>query len=352
MIFVADYKRLISYIYSYERGRKSNNVGYVRVESRNDMCKVTINFKLRQIPVIHPLKVYFLKREYNKLTGILLGTAQIAGTSCDFRDMVETYNINKSGVNLEEICGVYICDGINRNLVYAAEWDNRNINPEMFYIYKKDKAGKAGKAAPQEEKLKVDNSVIELVEDYVKQSGDEIDKESQDQNLVSARAEEQTEPGESQEKQDVGNQKDENKIFNTYEYENIAMEPEGNKCENIWDFLNNKYTKIVGIKNYEDIECIKIKPQDLASLPNKYWVLGNNSFLLHGYYNYRYLLFAKVGNREENGQRYKLGVPGIYHRNEKMMASMFGFNEFLEADQNSKNGEVMGYWCMDILVND
>ena len=48
----------------------------------------------------------------------------------------------------------------------------------------------------------------------------------------------------------------------------------------------------------------KISRQDLSCLPRKEWRLANNSFLLHGYYNYHHLLSI-----EEDGKRW-LGVPG------------------------------------------
>lgn len=33
----------------------------------------------------------------------------------------------------------------------------------------------------------------------------------------------------------------------------------------------------------KNITCIKIELKDLRELPRKYWYLGNNSFLLHGF---------------------------------------------------------------------
>ena len=55
----------------------------------------------------------------------------------------------------------------------------------------------------------------------------------------------------------------------------------------------------------------KIMREDMKKLSQKNWYLANNSFLLHGYYNYRHLLLIT-----DEGKRY-LGVPGIYHRREK-----------------------------------
>ncbi len=69
-------------------------------------------------------------------------------------------------------------------------------------------------------------------------------------------------------------------------------------------------------------EYHKIQRQDLTLLPRKEWYLANNSFLLHGYYNYHHLLVIE----QENS--FLLGVPGIYDPREARAAELFGFPKF------------------------
>lgn len=91
----------------------------------------------------------------------------------------------------------------------------------------------------------------------------------------------------------------------------------------------------------------KIKRQDLSRLPRKEWRIANNSFLLHGFYNYHHLLYI-----EEDGNIW-IGVPGIYHEKEEVAANNFGFPEFrrvtdadLELKEDERNSfEDFGYWC-------
>ena len=45
MSALSDYKRIVSYIYDYQDGVKKSNVGFARVEARNDQCKITIHLK-------------------------------------------------------------------------------------------------------------------------------------------------------------------------------------------------------------------------------------------------------------------------------------------------------------------
>ena len=94
----------------------------------------------------------------------------------------------------------------------------------------------------------------------------------------------------------------------------------------------------------------KIQRQDISRLPRREWRLANNSFLLHGFYNYHHLLYI-----EEDGEVW-IGVPGIYHEKEKMAANAFGFTDFrrmtdveIDLEENEKNTyEDFGYWCRQI----
>lgn len=108
------------------------------------------------------------------------------------------------------------------------------------------------------------------------------------------------------------------------------------------------YPKINAFSDREFEQCVKIEPQDIALFPVDNWILGNNSFLLHGYYSHRHLLFAEKDNI--NVYQYILGVPGVYQSREKFIANMFGFHYFKPSKgKEPKDGE-FGYWYMEINV--
>ncbi len=100
----------------------------------------------------------------------------------------------------------------------------------------------------------------------------------------------------------------------------------------------------------EHLRCTKIQRNDMARLPRCEWKWANNSFLLHGYYNYHHLAII------DDGERYRLGVPGIYHPQEAKAASTFGFSEFIPhkdtdmdlTDDEKSSQEQFGYWCRPI----
>lgn len=91
--------------------------------------------------------------------------------------------------------------------------------------------------------------------------------------------------------------------------------------------------------------AVRMEPRDLGKLPIEFWYLANNSFLLHGYYSYRHLLFMKIRNREE--WQYAIGVPGKEKEQEKFMANMFGFQHFKKV--NRKEDEKFGYWWLRLM---
>ena len=55
----------------------------------------------------------------------------------------------------------------------------------------------------------------------------------------------------------------------------------------LWEGFRKRYAKIQAFDSANGCEILTIKPQDIGLLPRENWNYGNNSFLLHGYYNYR-----------------------------------------------------------------
>ena len=126
----------------------------------------------------------------------------------------------------------------------------------------------------------------------------------------------------------------------------IQPEEEDN-IEKLWLYLSRTYPKIQAFDYQGECEILTIKPQDIGLLPREVWSYGNNSFLLHGYYNHRYLILARLRN-SDGSFRFLLGVPGHYFSNEKYMASMFGFPNFVLSKMQPAGDERFGYWYTDV----
>ena len=124
-------------------------------------------------------------------------------------------------------------------------------------------------------------------------------------------------------------------------------EREAGQPDRLWQHFRKTYPKIQAFDYANGCEILMIKPQDIGILPRETWTYGNNSFLLHGYYSYRYLILVKLNN-PQGTPRYLLGVPGHYYSNEKYMASMFGFPNFVLSKLQPAGDVRFGYWYTDI----
>lgn len=115
--------------------------------------------------------------------------------------------------------------------------------------------------------------------------------------------------------------------------------------DNKWNQLCSMYEKVRPVAG--NMEFIKIKPEDFIILRQEYQGLVKNSFLLHGYYNYHYILLGKYPDK------YYLGVPGIMHEQERLAAAMFGFIGFERAihmPDSELEGTDFGYYMMEVAI--
>ena len=91
---------------------------------------------------------------------------------------------------------------------------------------------------------------------------------------------------------------------------------------------------------------IIMTPETLRKLPVEDEVIVNNSFLIHGFYNYKHLLLGRV-RENENHTRYFIGVPGMYSNRDRFMASMFGFDNFKKSHRSDFSNPYFGYWYQE-----
>lgn len=109
-----------------------------------------------------------------------------------------------------------------------------------------------------------------------------------------------------------------------------------------WRFILENYPVMTPFAGDEDTLCVRMELKDLRQLPKQFWYLGNNSFLLHGFFNYRYFI---LGMTEEFGvKKWFIGVPGVFQNPERVMAALFGFPEFRSEKPSPINTGEFGYW--------
>lgn len=135
-----------------------------------------------------------------------------------------------------------------------------------------------------------------------------------------------------------------------------------------WEQLCRMYPVV---HPYEDErKYISIQPKDFVVMTGDYQHLANNSFLLHGFYNYRHIVLGretmeegdedKAARGAEKGKadrgkdrkgsgNFYLGVPGVYYEREKMVALMFGFEAFECCGGKAEPGK-FGYYLRKVRI--
>lgn len=112
--------------------------------------------------------------------------------------------------------------------------------------------------------------------------------------------------------------------------------------------LEDKWSQIYSIYPHvrpfqDEREYLSIGPADFLLFPAAAYRQVNNSFLLHGFYNYKHLILTRVERRGEIV--YYIGVPGNFYEREKQVAVMFGFESFECAEEPAQDGD-FGYYMM------
>ena len=447
------YHRLISYIYAYEGGIKGKNTGFAKLETRGTSCRIQVSVR-RVFAGGSPIGVYLLAGQEE----IRIGTLFVRGGNGEFRAVVNCENIEGSGCNMEECCGLTLHETDSAWRAYTTIWEDAvahaaevelaDVTAEKVREQEAEKeeasrklaenvSGEVNSASVGKEKLdeaseltrsgemenqdtstetekkedvninetdfgisqpqpeKLEDSNLEIFEDTetmeavpdISETSDhqeaevvqETQTETPQESFQESTQEVQTEtPKESfqesyQEAQTEARRKDSQEstwevrkemppdsppdhqeAFRSDSQNQKQPQPDSSKefskedpAESLWNRLRAAYPKVTAFECADGCEILVIKPQDIGLLPRENWVYGNNSFLLHGYYNYRYLILARLGKPGERG-RYILGVPGHYGNNEKYMAAMFGFDRFVRSTRQPPRDSRFGYWYTDL----
>lgn len=358
---MAGYRRWISYIYSYEEGIKKSNIGYVRVESLGKVTKITVHINV--LSVSGSIKTYFFVRSPKGMNGIYIGDTQIDKGVGKGVFRVDSASISGSGHNVSEAGGILIYH--NNDSFFASEWDDKPVRIDEFVEI----------SDADENKLKIVETVKIPVESKVEQEVSVNITTAQELAESTSENEEMVEVDNSEQKNDENvlsvNEQSENANIELVKTE--SMQPdlvmqagkvqEGTIQERtvregtVQEVLEDDIAKAAGnmLETYpqmypfeddEMLRCVRIEPQDIEKLPIDIWNLAGNSFLLRGYYGYRHLMLMK--REDKYTSEYLLGVPGIYHNKDNLIAEMFGFNLFKPMKKTDKVQGEFGYWCIPV----
>ena len=301
---MAGYRRFIAYVYEYQDEKKGNGKGFIKVESRDGICRM--QYKLYGVcaDTDVPAKIYGYIRREESCEGVLLGECNLAGGNIQFEQEMTSQNIGGSLYSLENLCGLIILT--DSGIMYGSGWDDKPIRLEEILLPKE------AMRKEEEEEIAVE-PVLE-------------DEEMETAETEQAVQQEIIEEEENLEERAIENQE-----------ENFQEElPEPQMAEQSVE----KSEEPAVFRDHAFCDCRKINPGDFKMLNRKDQGLLYNNFLRHGFSRHGFVILA----RREEDDRYILGIPGYYERQEALMANMFGFPYFKEAGRDRNGTQGFGYW--------
>lgn len=132
---MAEYRRIVSYLYQYKNGRRGENVGFVRVQKAQDRLKIVLNIKDKKQSEDLMLKVYFYIHKNGKLYGIFVDNIVLKGGSCEYKRAFLEREIFKNGEKIDDMHGMLLY--YSREMSYGTEWDDKKIEVEQFILEQK-----------------------------------------------------------------------------------------------------------------------------------------------------------------------------------------------------------------------
>ena len=300
------YDRKIRYFDYMEKGERIRNGGFVKLELRDGICYVSI--QVSGVPVIDNTirDVYVLAGDREEKLGEIRlqqgkGCMQLNRDSEKLCVGSGYHGIGSEALGYDELEAIRIPIAVGREL-FCRVADQ--------YLRK---------SQPVEEPEPQEDNALPVEE-----------PELQEDNAL---------PVENQELQETEVLSGEGKESQRKEVLTLPLQ------EDKWKQLSSIYPHIAPFQ--DDREYLSIGPGDFVIFTQKYYRLVNNSFLLHGFYNYKHLILKRMEKRNEIVSY--IGVPGNFYDREKQVAVMFGFESFECREEPADNGDY-GYYMMRVEI--
>ena len=175
---MSDYKRWVSYIYSYDENVKKNNSGYIRVETRGMITRLMVHINTSD--ETGRLLAYVFVREDSVMKGVLLGSIDVDKNGAQGSFEINSYDIMGSGFKMTEAGGMVVINEVQAEesaralSFYASEWDDSPIDITDFRedmikaASKKSEYLTEDDAVEMAENITDEVSVVEMATDTIK----------------------------------------------------------------------------------------------------------------------------------------------------------------------------------------
>ena len=377
-----EYKRLVSYIYAYPGGVREKNVGFAKAEVRGG--KFMLQVSLRGVYTDAPeyMDIFFMVEKDSASPGkyslLPVGNVLVKAGLGMFNGIYNPDNIESSGYTFYDICGIAAAKSDDRFYMLFSMWDDDEVKSDRVVFlpkgYKRSEPAEETHEPQESQDIEtgdvgvpsVGNNTAESLEAASGKQGAESERNISDEQIDAGSASSDAakseaipkEQGENEAREESGAQVmaaecaavAEKEPEQTYQNkENCGYDKSGADTDVSSDLIERLFENADFINAFDDdyyYDCIEVTPEILKTLPIEDEVIVNNSFLIHGFYNFKHLLFGKV-RENENHTKYFIGVPGMYCNRERFMASMFGFDNFKKSHRSDFANPYFGYWYQE-----
>ena len=332
-------KRFVTYLYEYDRTIRGRNVGFIRNDIRNDRCLMDIHIRgLERIKEKAP--IYLIVRD-GECVGIPAGEIVISqGIGNAFLELPGNH-IGKTNYNSGDIQAVIVRYGNGKMLLGSyVQHPASDLLSGTFTKWEAQAIPESPEPDPDAARGENDDSgsirpVSEIPRGQNDDSGSirpvsEISR-GQNDDSSSIRPVSEIPRGQNDDSSSIRPvseiQRGQNDDFSSIRPVSEIQRGQNDDFDSIRpDALSQQSTEAHAEEKLCPPTYKRIAITDIRSLPSRNWHLCSNSFLVHGFFCYHYLVLKTV-NAPDGTQIY-LGVPGIYASQERMMALLFGFNDF------------------------
>lgn len=336
---MAGMQRFVTYLYSYKGNEKLQNTGFAKVEIRGGQCRLEIHLKGAFSPEALP-GVYLFSREGEMIHAVEIGSLSLSSGGGDCKVMLQSGKVADSPYSIYDMKGIFI--PLDDSVMFASQWDDGEIARERIRIWRPEETTEREQVQETEEisaegKAEEETSGKETVtgaDIEEKQAEPSVESEDVKTETSKQQREEPVSAGEGETVADAGAASVQATEIPIQEQAAGKDLPQKTLLDCFLKLQKREQTIEIFETGKRQVSGIHIELRDIRELPRKFWNLGNNSFLLHGFFNYHYLLLGK--RTEGDKELIFVGVPGIFHSQERIMASLFGFSEFLPGRQKEE----------------
>lgn len=351
------YSKFMANMYHYLNNERKEISGFSKFEVQGDIVRIIMKlcFLKRDNGVI---RIYLLSRKDGLIYAHKLKEDRMRQRIYTMQRAFDLNELKRFGINIDDIKGIYINFDNKKYFMSAFENEDINISDIRLSEVEENKnvieieADKetANEVTSEKTAAEPDGVIADEVSGEATAEVKSTEEYSEEKTAEVKSAEEYSADETAEAKSTEKYSGEKTAEVNTTEEVSEEISMNEITAENTTD------NEIMDIRATGEDATEKSEPVDtmfektdlliLKKLPRRAWSICNNSFLLHGYYNYHHIAVKRETDK------WIIGVPGMYHPTEAKIAAFFGFGSFSPEIDEEITNDTFGYWCMSVDISE